>query len=793
MLPLDSSDRATLSPEQQFEQDIALVMQNAIARHHDGAFDDAKALYEAILDAIPAHAEANYNLAVLLVDAGRATESIPYFETALGANPGNGQCWVGYINALYRANQMPAAWVAVEMAQQRGVHGPALDGLISQMATPTVTFPTAPAASQDGPDITGSISLNISSQPQPQPQPQVDKGTNGDAPAKPVRKAPLNKLQKHAGLFDKKRSAEALSLARQLVADYPGDGASLRALAVSLYRDRQYAEMIDIAYRALESLPGDLLLRTLLADTLRLMTRLQEAEIQCRAIIATQPTNMEAHRVLGIALHGLRRQQEAVAACRRAVELAPHAASANGALGFVLLDQGAAQEAAPWLRRAIEIDPNDCVSHSSLLFSLIHDDTNSPEMLLKEHRAFGKWHERHALPKKYANSRDPERPLRIGFVSGDLLNHAVAHYLLPVVEYLSRDPNLSLHFYYNYVIEDHITAKLRAHAATWQTVTMLGDAALAEQIRNDRIDILIDLSGHTGRNRLVTLARKPAPLQASWIGYPGTTGMSTIDYYLSDSIVTPAGELDDQFVEKIVRMPALAPYAPPVNCPPVNGLPALHNGYVTYGSFNRLNKLREDVIALWAAVLRAKPDSKMVIGAIEQDRDRDTIAGWFAAEGIDPARLTFQPRATIPVYLQQHHRVDICLDTFPYAGSTTTLNALWMGVPTVTLAGMSIPTRGSASWLKRVDLEAFIAHDKDEFVRKAIALADDLDTLQTVRSGLRERCLASAPFHPDVVAQGLSVALRMMWRRWCAGEAPVSFDAVPPDQSTSALAEQTAG
>ncbi|MEN2473863.1 tetratricopeptide repeat protein [Burkholderia sp. GS2Y] len=789
MLPLDSSDHSTLSPEQQFEHDIALVMQNAIGRHHAGAFDEAKALYEAVLGAVPEHVEANYNLAVLLVDAGRPADAIPLFEIALGADPGNGPCWGGYINALYRAGQLPAAWIAVEMAQQRGVHGPALDGLIAQMATPDVTLPTAPAAGPVGPVGQASITLNISSRPRPQP----DESVKADAPAEPVRKASLHKLQKHAALFDKKRSAEALALARQLVADYPDDGASLRALAVSLYRVLQYVEMIDVAYRALESLPGDALLRTLLADTLRLMNRLQEAETQCRLIIAAQPTNVEAHRILGIVLHGLRRHQEAVSACRRAVELAPRAASANGSLGFVLLEQGAAQEAVPWLRRTIEIDPNDNVSHSSLLFGLLHDDTNAPEMLLKEHRAFGKQHERHAPPKKYANSRDPERALRIGFVSGDLLNHAVANYLLPVIEHLSRDPNLSLHFYYNYVIDDHVTAKLREHATTWRTVVMLGDAELAEQIRNDHIDILIDLSGHTGRNRLVALARKPAPLQASWIGYPGTTGMSTIDYYLSDGIVTPAGELDDQFVEKIVRMPALAPYAPPANCPPVNGLPALHNGYITYGSFNRLNKLRQDVIALWAVILRAKPDARMVIGAIEQDRDRETIAGWFAAEGIDPARLTFQPRTSVPVYLQQHHRVDICLDTFPYAGSTTTLNALWMGVPTVTLAGMSIPTRGSASWLKRVDLEAFIAHDKDAFVNKAIALADDLDTLKTVRSGLRERCLASAPFHPDVVAQGLSVALRMMWRRWCAGEAPVSFDAVLPRQSASAPAEQTAG
>ncbi|HEJ2443009.1 TPA: tetratricopeptide repeat protein [Burkholderia multivorans] len=778
MPPLDSSDRAALTPEQQFAQDIALVMQNAIECQHSGAFDDAKALYEAVLNAVPEHPEANYNLAVLLVDTGRPSNALPHFETALGADPGNGHFWVSYINALYRAGHTAAAWIAVEMAQQRGVHGPALDGLISQMAMPAATLPTAPAVSSIDP---AAVILNV---PSPHPVP-LRESTAADVRAQPVRKAPLHKLQKHAALFDKGKSAEALAHARRLVAAYPNDGASLRALAVSLYRERQYAEMIDIAYRALEGLPHDLLLRTLLADTLRLMLRLPEAEIQCREIIATEPASVEAHRILGITLHGLRRHPEAVAACRRAVELGPNSASANGALGFVLLDQGSARDAVPWLRRTIELDPNDSVSNSSLLFSLIHDDTNSPEMLLAEHRAFGERYEKHSRPQSYRNSRDPERSLRIGFVSGDLMDHAVAHYVLPVVEQLSRDPSLSLHFYYNFVIEDQITGKLRQHATTWRAVTGLDDVALANRIREDRIDIAIDLSGHTGRNRLLALARKPAPVQASWIGYPGTTGMRTIDYYLSDGIVTPAGELDDQFVEKIVRMPALAPYAPPANCPPVNGLPALHNGYVTYGSFNRLNKIRRDVVALWAAILCAKPDARMVIGATEQDRDRDEIADWFAAEGIESARLTFQPRATVPVYLQQHHHVDICLDTFPYAGSTTTLNALWMGVPTVTIAGQSIPTRGSASWLKRVGLDAFIAHDKEEFVSKAIALADDLVALQTMRSGLRDRCLASVPFQPDVVARGLSTALRMMWRRWCSGEAPVSFDVVLPDLQTS--------
>ncbi|MCW0098768.1 glycosyltransferase, partial [Burkholderia pseudomallei] len=183
--------------------------------------------------------------------------------------------------------------------------------------------------------------------------------------------------------------------------------------------------------------------------------------------------------------------------------------------------------------------------------------------------------------------------------------------------------------------------------------------------------------------------------------------------------------------------------------------------------YTRLNKLRQNVIALWSQVLLATPSARMVIGSIEQEGDRETIIEWFVSEGIDAHRLTFQPRAAMPVYLQQHHHVDVCLDAFPYAGSTTTLNALWMGVPTVTLSGKSIPSRGSASWLSHVGLAEYIAHDQKSFVRTSIAAAQDLDALNRLRLGMRERCLASAPFQPNTVARGLSAALRMMWKRWC--------------------------
>lgn len=771
---MSSSDSpvAVPTPEQQFESDIAFVLQSAIERHHAGALDDAKALYEAILGALPEHGDANYNLAVLKVDSGDPGSAIPHFETALGTTPGNGNYWVGYINALHRSGQTAAAWIAIEMAQQRGVHGPALDGLIAQMASPSIVLPTAPAApAPAAAPAPGTIEITLTTSRKDDATPPPVAATGQ------IRRVPSRKLNAHTALFNKGRNVESIALARELVADYPADPASWRALTVSLYRDRRYLETTDAAYQVIERQPDDVLTRTLLAESLRATNRAAEAETQCRHIIAMQPDNVEGHRILGLALHGMRRFGEALAACRRAVELGPQVPATYSALGFLLLDQGASRDAIQWFRRAIEINPMDSITHSSMLFCLIHDDSIDDDTLMLEHRAFAKLHEARVKPAPHTNTRLPGRELRVGFVSGDLFNHAVASYLAPTVHHLADDPGLSLHFYSNHLIEDDITAALRAKADTWTDVTVLDDDAFAARIRRDRIDILVDLSGHTGRNRLPAFARKPAPIQVAWIGYPATTGLRTMDYFLSDRFFTPPGMLDSQFVEKIVCLPATAPFSPPQNCPPVNVLPALHTGQVTFGSFNRLNKLRPDVIALWARVLRAIPNARMLIGAIAQDQDRSTFVEWFAAEGIDPQRLTFRSRAQTAVYLQQHHQVDLCLDTFPYSGSTTTLNALWMGVPTITISGHRLPSRGSAAWLSHLGLDQFSVDNADEFVDRALELTSDLDRLNALRASMRERCLASAAFQPATIAAGLSAAWRTMWTRWCAGEPPASFDA----------------
>ncbi|MBY4710110.1 tetratricopeptide repeat protein [Burkholderia cepacia] len=766
---------AALTPEQQLAQDIALVMENALERQRSGAFDEARVLYEAILEAVPAHGDAHYNLAVLMVDTGQAADAVPHFEAAIGANPDNGYYWVSYIHALHRSGQTAAAWIAVEIAQQRGVHGPALNGLIAQLASPDIVLATAAVAAAPS-GIDAAIVLETAAG-------RSDSG-------KPARRPNQTLLQKHAALFDKNRHAEATALARKLVADYPEDGACWRALSASLHREGRFAEMIEAGLRTVELLPNEVLVRILLADTLRAMNRLAEADEQCTRLYQLQPDHPEAMRIRGLVLFALRRTDEALAACRHAVELAPGAAAPCGTLGFVLLELGATQEAIGWLKRAIEINPTDSVTHSSMLFCIAHSSEFDPQALVAEHRKFGERYDNQKRKRAavFSNPRDPARKLQVGFVSGDLYSHAVASYAVPVIEHLAADPGIAMHFYHNHFEEDHTSERFKAHATTWRNVTGMSDSAFLERVRNDHIDIVIDLSGHTGRNRLVALAQRAAPVQASWIGYPATTGLAAMDYYLTDRFVAPHGAFDDQFVEQIVRLPAIAPFMPPPNCPPVNVLPALHNGYTTYASFNRLNKLSPHVIEVWARVLHADPTARMALGAIGSDGDQQTLTEWFAAAGIDAGRLTFHRRSNIPVYMQQHHGVDLCLDAFPYTGSTTTLNALWMGVPTVTIPGATMAGRGSAGWLQHVGLDAYIATDEDDFVARALALGRDTAALQALRAGLRARCGESAAFRPAVVAAGLSSALRTMWTRWCAGEPATAFDTPLFDDMTTAQA-----
>ncbi|MGF6769736.1 putative O-linked N-acetylglucosamine transferase (SPINDLY family) [Paraburkholderia sp. GAS199] len=768
----------TQTPEQQLEQDIALVLQTALDHHHKSEFDDAEALYRIILDTNPNHGDVLYNLAVLLTQTARAADAVPLFQHGLGVQPLNGQYWVGYINALSEAGQSAAAWIALEMAQKLGVKGPAIDGLIVKLANPGKIVQTVPV-------------------PHETTEAQTGAGTNAEVEAPKATAAKTNiasgrrvsqqETNRFTAIYNRGQYSEAVKLARSLTSRFPADGNAWRWLGITMHRLGRYDEALEPLRKAAELLPEELESRAVLADTLRLKGLYKEAEQVGRASLAINPNHAEALRILGMALVHQGQVAEGLAAARRAVELAPENSSAHSTLGVLLLDLGLVAEAEQSFRIAVEKNPKDAIAADNFLFALTHNPAIDQNVLFAEHAKFAEHHEapvRSQWPA-HVNKRVPNRKLKIGLVSGDLFRHAVASYLLPVMEQLASDPSVSLHVYSNHVVEDDYTELLRGFAVEWHQITGMADAQLANKIREERIDVLFDLSGHTGRNRLLTFARKPAPIQVSWLGYPATTGLSAMDYYITDRFGVPFGDSERMFSETMVHLPANASFLPEQSAPPVNILPAMHNGYVTFGSFNRMNKLRADVIALWAELLRAQPSSRMLLGAIGNEDDEQLLIEWFADAGIDRERLMFRRRSRVPVYLQQHFHVDICLDTFPYTGSTTVLNSLWMGVPTLTIAGDTLPSRAGATWMSHVGLQQFVAADKADFVAKGVALSSNIEALAELRNGLRQRCMASAAFRPDMVAAGLSRALRIMWQRWCDGQPAAAFEVSTEDAMAS--------
>jgi protein O-GlcNAc transferase len=363
----------------------------------------------------------------------------------------------------------------------------------------------------------------------------------------------------------------------------------------------------------------------------------------------------------------------------------------------------------------------------------------------------------------------------VGLVSGDLWNHSVANFIEPVLAQLQKYQSVELHAYYNNGFEDAVTRRLRGYLKHWSPVLRLSDQQLAQQITDDQIDILIDLSGHTALNRLRAFASKPAPIQVSWIGYPGTTGMRAMDYYLSDRHFLPPGQFDRYFTEKLVYLPANVPFQALDSAPPVNALPALASGRMTFGSFNRFTKINATTVDLWSKLLRAVPTAELLIAGMPPNYPLGQLYEQFAAAGVARERIAFHPRCEMEAYLALHHHVDVCLDTYPYNGGTTTVHAIWMGVPTLTVVGPTSAGRQGAAMLGQLDLDGFIAGSAEDFVAKGRYWTENLAALATVRAQLRSRWQLSAARNPEVIVASLEHALRHMWKRWCANLPPESF------------------
>ncbi|HSJ39586.1 MAG TPA: glycosyltransferase, partial [Xanthobacteraceae bacterium] len=320
--------------------------------------------------------------------------------------------------------------------------------------------------------------------------------------------------------------------------------------------------------------------------------------------------------------------------------------------------------------------------------------------------------------------------------------------------------------------EDATSVRLRALASHWTNAAAMPDSQLGARIRADRIDILFDLSGHTAGGRLPVFARRPAPVQISWIGYPGTTGLSAIDYRLVDAIAAPPGRFDHLFTERLAYLPYMSVFDRPDNLSEVAEPPMLGAGRITFGSFNRVNKLGERTVELWARVLKRIPVSRLLIGALPDQRVAEQLRQRFGAAGIGQDRLELRPLLDLAAYLKLHDEVDILLDTLPFSSGTTANFALWMGVPTLTLAGNSLIQRLGASRMAAARLEAFIAESEDDYVDRAVDWSGRPAELARLRAGLREQMQASTILQATELARALEGRLREMWRRWCAGLDP---------------------
>lgn len=447
-----------------------------------------------------------------------------------------------------------------------------------------------------------------------------------------------------------------------------------------------------------------------------------------------------------------------------------------GNIGIILSDNQKISEARYFLEKSLSLRSPDFDTYTSLLFVLSHDASVTPTELFAAHQEYGRQVEQWAASQDIRIcpniDTNPDRKLRIGFVSADLCKHPVSNFFLPFWDNLNRD-RFDLVAYSNLDNPDEVSEHYAHSATLWRMVKDYSHERLAKQIAEDNIDILIDLSGHTTGNRLPMFGLKPAPVQMSWIGYPGTTGLAQMDYRIATSALGKPGEMDDQYTEKLIYMPLRNFFAPSPLSPKINRLPALSNGYFTYGSFNRPKKLNDAVFALWAEIMTSNPSTKLLIGFMDDDEMIARYRKKLCALGIQDNQLIFRKTANFETYLHMHHEVDLLLDSFPYTGGTTTSHAVWMGVPTLSIAGVTTASRQSVEIMHIYGLQSFVASNQRDYVEKAVAWQGNLQELDNWRQNMRNNIPTNdGGFN---VAAPFEKVLRKAWQIYCAGLPAQSF------------------
>ncbi len=743
------------------------MLEEAVRHHQQGRLAEAEALYRQIVQHDPRNAAAWNLLGVLAGQMNRNDVAIDLIRRAMAIEPDNAGHHCNLGNVLLAAGR---ADEAIDAYRNAIALQPRYVGAIYNLGN-------AWMAQQRFEDAATAYRAVIDLSP-------------GSSEAHSNLGNALNSL----GRVD-----EAIAAHRQAVALSPQSTDAHYNLAVALQERKQFAEAESSYRRAIELHPDFAIAWNNLGNALKRLGRFDEAIAAYRRAIQIDANFAEAHNNLGNSLRDRMQLTEAMSSYATALSIKPDFADAlnnranvfrvqgklddaiaslNAALRIKpdLIDalnnlgntynaQGRLDEAIDCYDRALTLDPRYYTGLSNRIYTMLFSDRFDAAAILAQQQI---WDARYAKPLAPASDRaiavdaHTTRRLRIGYVSPDFRDHVIGRNLVPLFREHDHQ-RFEIFCYANQLVSDSLTPRFRSYADHWREIGGMSDDDAVAMIRADRIDILIDLALHMGNNRLLTFARKPAPVQGTFAGYPGGTGLSAIDFRLTDPYLDPP-ENDSHYVERSIRLPHSFWCYDPLGCDvAASDLPAGRNGHVTFGCLNNFCKITPRTIELWSRVLRVKRDARLILLS-DPGSHRQMTRDQFERLGVDPNNIEFVDRQERDDYLRLYHRIDIGLDTFPYNGHTTSLDSLWMGVPVVTLIGETAVGRAGFSQLSNIDLKDLAAANDEQFVKIAVELARDLDRLAGLRASLRQRMEKSPLMDAKSFARGIESAYLQMWQ-----------------------------
>jgi predicted O-linked N-acetylglucosamine transferase (SPINDLY family) len=704
----------------------------AMQHHRAGRLAEAEAGYRRLLSANPNHADAVEKLGVLLGQSGRAAEGESLIRKAISLAPSE---------ATFHSN---LGFLLVNQGRKEEA---------------AAAFRQALALRPDSIDARTNLGNVLRELGRTAEAVQTYREALRVAPNSPVV---LNNLS--LGFLDLGNAPEAIELCQRAIALSPEIPELHNNLASALSRIGQNEEALAAADRAISFRGGYPEAHFNRGNALAALGRMDEAIGAYRSAVSLRPDYAEALHNLGNAMRETRQLGEAIGWYRKSLAAGFRGHELLSNMGTVLKDMGELDEAVSCFRKSLAIR-HDAMVESNLVYTLHFHPDSTPQTLAAAHR---EWNEHHAWPlaaqnRPDQNERDLDRRLRIGYVSPDFRYHPVGLFLAPLLGHHDHD-RFEIICYSDVRRPDEVTQRLRSAAGVWRETRGVSDEQLAERIRADRIDVLVDLTMHMASSRLLTFARKPAPVQVTYLAYCSTTGLDAMDYRLSDPLLDPMGTDESAYAEKTVRLPrtywCYEPWAGDVEPGP---LPATSAGQITFGCLNNYCKVTTPTWQSWCELLKRVPGSRLVVHAGDgphRQRARELLR----SRGIDPDRLCFVGFLSLADYFRQYQQIDIALDPFPYTGGTTSCDALWMGVPVVSLAGQTAVSRGGLSILSNIGHPELVASDQDRYLRIAVDLASDLPRLAALRASVRKQMQKSPLMDALQFARDVEAAYRTMWR-----------------------------